>query len=107
MRDQLALRPFGSISIRSFLLFVTTLVVTVFAFLFTFTQPVNAAGEATWKDGAITYENDTYKRRDDIKADVLNLPEGSKIYAYVDSAKTGAGPDGAIQIIYFGKDDDP
>lgn len=87
-------------------MFVTTLVVTVFAFLLTFAQPAHAAGEAKWKDGAIVYEGDTYKRREDIKADTLKLPEGSKIYAFIDS-QADAGPDGAIQIIYFGKDDDP
>ena len=89
-------------------MFVTTLVVTVFAFLFAFTQPVNAAGPAKWENGKLIYESHTYDRRDDIKPEMMKRPEGSKILTYTDPVKMlDENADKTINVIYFEKDIDP
>lgn len=101
------LRPFGSLSIRSFLLFVTTLVVTVFAFIFASAPAAHAAPAASWDGAAITYNGNKYERFDDIPAgSSTGLAAGTKVYSY--RAPADFGVDGApVHFIYFPPGSDP
>lgn len=107
MRDQLALKPFGLSPLRGFVLFVATLVVTVFAFLFATAPTAHAAPEATWKDGAIVYDGKTFEREEDIKAgSPSGLPAGTKVYSYFKPEDiTSDNP--RIHLIYFPPNSDP
>lgn len=103
----MALKPFGLSPLRSFTLFVATLVVTVFAFLFATAPTAHAAPEATWKDGAIVYDGKTFERDEDIKAgNPSGLPAGTKVYTYFKTEDiTSDNP--RIHLIYFPPNSDP
>lgn len=101
----MVLSPAGMFSVRKFLLFVTTLVVTVFAYLFV-SAPTAHAAEGKWKEGNIVYEGNTYEPGMEITKDMPGMPKGSKIFVYT-SPEEVVKPKPKVHIIIFGKDDDP
>ncbi|MDX2776383.1 hypothetical protein PV379_03390 [Streptomyces caniscabiei] len=106
MRDLLVLSPAGIFSVRKFLLFVATLVVTVFAYIFVSAPVAHAAG-GEWRDGSIIYEGNTYaKYGGSLPAATADMPKGAQLYLYASDADKSATPQKA-HIIWFEADTKP
>ncbi|HET8884018.1 MAG TPA: hypothetical protein VFM68_00930 [Candidatus Saccharimonadales bacterium] len=88
MWDLRVVNPFGSLSIRKTLLFVATMIVAVFAYIFA-TAPTAYAADATWNGSSITYNGNQYTQLADAEpGDGTNLPDGSQLYGYIDDSQT-------------------
>ena len=99
----MVLSPTGGFSVRKFLLFVATLVVTVFAYLFV-SAPTAHAAEGKWDNGAIVYEGKKFERIDAAK--VEGAPATAKFYRYVDPGQM-TQEDRVASLIYFEPNADP
>lgn len=100
MWEMLPAHPGGRLSFRNIFLFVATLLVTVFAALFITAAPAHAA-DATWKDGTIVYNNDTYTGPNTIQGDSAGygLEQGTKVYVSAEHPVTFGSRD--HKVIYF------
>jgi hypothetical protein len=85
--------PFASLSMRKLLTFVAATLVTIFSYLL-LTSPTAYAIDATWDQGSIVYNGNTYRGPTEPTAD-QNLPDGSVVYTYL--------PNGSqtMDVIYF------
>lgn len=84
MWDLRLAHPFGQLSIRNLLLFVTTMLVATFAYIFA-SAPTAYAADASWNGNAITYEGNQYtKIPNATENDGTGLPNGTQLYGYVD-----------------------
>jgi hypothetical protein len=106
MWDMLIANPFGRLSTRKFLSFVTTMLVAIFASSL-LTAPTTHAADANWNGASITYSSNQYIASSDAKAgDSRGFAPGTKVYAYVETPQSGSG----VQIahfIYFEPPSDP
>ena len=106
MKGQLLLNPFGRPSTRNVVLFIATLVVTVFSYILFASPAVHAAGEATWENGNLTYQDKIFNPYDAIKeGSSSGLPAGTKVFIY--TPQGGFGQSVRVEMIYFGKNENP
>lgn len=104
MWDLRLANPFGSLSIRKFLVFVAAVAVTVFTYALT-AAPTTYAADASWQGGTIKYDGKTYSPLPDAKeGDGLGLDEKSKVYASIDDVNTSPRK---AYVIYFDPGVDP
>jgi hypothetical protein len=76
--------PFDRIPMRSVLLFLATMLVAIFTYIFV-TAPTTYAADATWAGNAITYNGNQYiKLTDGASENNTNLPDGIH-YGFIDS----------------------
>ncbi|MEO7904841.1 MAG: hypothetical protein ABIR91_03550, partial [Candidatus Saccharimonadales bacterium] len=87
--------PFGRLSKRHVLLFIASLIATVFSYLLIMTAPVHAAdGDAVWEQGSILYEDVTYRGPTTPNPNNnYELPDNTIMY-------TDQGS-GTLRVIYF------
>lgn len=85
--------PFGRLSIRKFLTFVAAMLVTIFAYLL-LTSPTAHAVDATWNQGSIVFNGNTYRGPIKPTPD-QNLPADSIVYTYVNPQSD------KIDVLYF------
>ena len=85
--------PFGRLSMRKFLSFVAAMLVTIFAYLL-LTSPTAMAVDATWNQGSIVYNGNTYRGPTQPTAD-QNLPAGSIVYTHADPQSD------KLDVLYF------
>lgn len=91
--------PRGRVSARKFIVLLATLLVVVFGYIFL--APTAYAADASWKDDALLYEGNTYKKIDTPAAiNQMSQYRGITMYEY----KSGQG---SSQIIYFDAGVDP
>lgn len=100
MRDTATLQPLGTTLLRKMFLIVTTLVVTIFAYL-AFTAPVSAETnyDATWAQGSLTYKGNTYTGPT-APIEGHDIPDGSHLYSYFENSGN------KWHVIYFPPDTD-
>ena len=91
---------------RNVVLFVAMLIVTVFSYALLAGPAVHAAGEATWQNGNLTYQDKIFNPYDAIKeGSSSGLPAGTKVFIYTPPG--GFGESARIEMIYFGKNENP
>ena len=96
--------PFGSLSKRSILTFVASILVTCFVYIFA-TAPTTHAADAEWLNDAIVYQNQTYTK---VNAVAPNTLPGIAQYVYIEPALSNASlltP--KAHVIYFANSSDP
>ena len=97
MWDVLVRTPQGSIHLRKLSLLLATMLMACFGYILAAAPTANAAPDATWDNGTILYDNQTY----DSVSDTSKLPSGvassPAIYQYVDSSKDP----NTVHFIYF------
>jgi hypothetical protein len=82
------------------------LVATVFSYVILASPTVHAADEATWKNGELTYQNKVFNPYDAItEGSSSGLPAGTKVFIYTPPG--GFGQTVRIEMIYFGKNENP
>jgi hypothetical protein len=93
--------PLGKISLRKSLIFVATLLVTLFAYLAVMSSTAYAATpDATWKNGQIDYKGHTYTGPTQAKdGDGHDLPAGTILYSYLSPPVPFSSQ--TLSIIYF------
>jgi hypothetical protein len=94
--------PLGKLTKRNILLFVTTLIVTAFAYLLIATPNAYAA-DATWKGASIVYEGNQYIGPTNARGDEsYKLPAGSQIFNYTEQLNNSQNTQ-KVHFIYFDK----
>lgn len=89
--------PFAKSSARKLLTFVAATLVTIFSYLLLSSTNVSAA-DATWEQGSIVYNNDTYRGPTEPIAS-HNLPAGSVVYTHLGPVVPFTPQ--RVQVIYF------
>lgn len=84
-------RPLEKRSMRKIITLVTAALVTIFSYLI-LTSPTTYAADATWAEGSLTYNNQTY-RGPTQQTPQHGLPDGTTLYTFVDQQK--------VHVIYF------
>lgn len=103
MREQQLVLPFGSLSMRNFLLSVAAIFVAIFAYIFIFIPDANAqAANAEWNGNSITYNQHQYIA----VGDSAGLPDGTK-YIYAEPVAGPGIPTRKAHVIYFSPGTDP
>jgi hypothetical protein len=86
MWDLRLINPFDRVSGRNVLLFLATMLVAIFAYIFV-SAPTTHAADASWAGNAITYDGNQYIKLTDGKAEGnTNLPDGIH-YGFIDAQK--------------------
>lgn len=100
--------PFGRISKWSMMIFAAALLAASFAIAFLISTPVHAA-DGQWNGDALQYGQNQYTFVGTASAgDSHGIPEGSKIYGYVEPDTSGASnPTKKAHLIYFAPGVDP
>lgn len=89
--------PLGRLSMRKLLTFVAATLVTIFSYLLLVSTDAYAA-DATWKQGTIVYNNNTYNGPTSPTND-HNLPSGSVLYTFL-GPQVPFTPQ-QVHVIYF------
>ena len=90
-------RPLENRSMRKILTLVAATLVTIFSYLI-LTSPNVGAADASWTQGSLTYNNQTYRGPTQPTPD-HNLPAGSTVYTYLEPRVPFA--DQKMHVIYF------
>lgn len=100
--------PFGRISKWSMMIFAAALLAASFAIAFLVSTPVHAA-DGQWNGDALQYGQNQYTFVGTAAAgDSHGIPEGSKIYGYVEPDVSGSSnPTKKAHLIYFAPGVDP
>lgn len=107
MWEGLSKTPLGRMSMRNFIMFVTTVLVTCFAYIFILT-PTTYAQDATWDNQheRLTYDGNTYTSGESVGRNGLEFADDAEFYYRSVSTTNGSTPN-ERWIIYFASNTDP
>lgn len=108
MWESLLSHPRGRLSTRKYISIATAFLVVCLSYILV-AAPTAYAVDASWDNGSIVYQNNTYKGPVVSKGtESHNLPKDAQIYEYVEVVNTaGGGSTQKAHLIYFPSGTDP